>query len=459
MNNTIIKPLIKPLIFVLISMSSALSVYASDLDALLEKVITDGYEESDTHKQREKAFLSNQKNQANLVEQTIQAIDDAKLLQIKLNNQLKLNESLITELETEIEEKAGDLSNVFSIVHQISEDQKVSLQQSVISSEFSNRMGTLSKIEDKNELPKIEDLKQLWLIIQHQMTQSAHVNTSSLLVTDIEGVESKETVIRFGGFNSVIKNEFLSYYAPNTKLLTLSKQPESKFINEINQWFSPEKSLVKNVVIDPTLGGVLQQYLLQPTIKDRIKQAGLVGYAIIFIGIIGLLVAAWRLVYLFGVNKKVQAQMNHLDDIRLDNPLGQLLSVAKDNNLENTALLESKLEESILSHVPQLDKGTNFIKLLAAVAPLLGLLGTVTGMIDTFQTIVDLGTSDPQSMADGISQALLTTVFGLLAAVPLLFCHSFVTSKVRALTVILSQQSAGLLAMHIKKTDTENNHD
>ena len=441
-------------VVLIVSLLSVNTLYASNLDDLLDQVKNDGKVESKIHKQREKLFLSNQKNQTQLVKQSITAIDDATELKAQLDSLLKSNAKLITNLEIEIENKAGDLSNVFSIVHQVSADQNVAIRQSVISAQFSNRLQSLSDIEDKNELPKIEDLKQLWLILQHQMTQSANVSKTKQQVTSKDGVQLNIDVVRFGGFNAVSDNGFLSYYAPTHSLLTLIKQPQNKYLKTSSNWFDGSNSVLKEVVIDPSLGDILQLYLLKPTIKDRIKQAGLVGYAIIFIGLIGACVALWRLIYLSRVNKKVQKQIKNLDQIQLDNPLGHLLNVAKTNNHTNTALLESKLEESILTHVPQLDKGTNFIKLLAAVAPLLGLLGTVTGMIATFQTIVDLGSSDPQSMAGGISQALLTTVFGLLAAVPLLFCHSFVTSKVRALTVILSQQSAGLLALHIKKNDT-----
>ena len=453
--------LLKSCLFV-VALVSSNAVFGSNLNDLLDQVKLDGKTESKLHQQRESQFLSNQKTQAQLVSQTKNAIEEAINLKVQLDALLKSNNELISELESDIEDKAGDLSNVFSIVHQVSEDQSVALRQSVISAQFSNRLKSLTKIKDKNELPKIEDLKQLWLILQHQMTQTANVSKTIQQITNKDGVQQNEAVIRFGGFNAVSESGFLGYYAPTTSLLTLIKQPESSHLKRSSNWFDGSTAQLKEVVIDPSLGDILQLYLQKPSIKDRIKQAGLVGYAIIFIGLIGSLVALWRLIYLYSVNKKVQRQIQNLDDIQLDNPLGHLLNVAKTNNHTNTALLESKLEESILTHVPQLDKGTNFIKLLAAVAPLLGLLGTVTGMIATFQTIVDLGSSDPQSMAGGISQALLTTVFGLLAAVPLLFCHSFVTSKVRALTVILSQQSAGLLAMHIKQVDvksTSETHD
>jgi biopolymer transport protein ExbB len=134
-----------------------------------------------------------------------------------------------------------------------------------------------------------------------------------------------------------------------------------------------------------------------------------------------------------------------------DNPLGRVLAVAEKSGMEDTDNLELLLDEAITREVPVLEKGLAIIKLIAAIGPLLGLLGTVTGMIVTFQTISLYGSGDPKLMAEGISQALVTTVQGLCVAIPLLFLHSIVASRSRTLVQILDEQTAGLISRRAGK--------
>jgi len=115
-------------------------------------------------------------------------------------------------------------------------------------------------------------------------------------------------------------------------------------------------------------------------------------------------------------------------------------------DLHNDELLQLKLDEAVLAEIPALERGNSLIKLLAAIAPLLGLLGTVTGMILTFQAISLFGSGDPKLMAGGISQALVTTVLGLVVAIPLLFSHSVIAYLSRSMIQRLDEQCAGVLA-------------
>ena len=187
-----------------------------------------------------------------------------------------------------------------------------------------------------------------------------------------------------------------------------------------------------------------------PDLLTRVSQGGIVGYVIVALGGLGVLLALARLIWLQRVQRGVDRQIDDLDALRSDNPLGRVLSVIGSKpRLEALDTLELKLDEAILRETPALERWQGLIKLLAAVAPLLGLLGTVTGMIVTFQAITQYGSGDPKLMADGISQALVTTVLGLLAAIPLLFLHTLVVARSKALVQLLEQQSAGLIALHL----------
>jgi biopolymer transport protein ExbB len=122
------------------------------------------------------------------------------------------------------------------------------------------------------------------------------------------------------------------------------------------------------------------------------------------------------------------------------------MSVYTDNKDIDIETLELKLDEAILRESAPLETGLNFIKVLYVVAPLLGLLGTVVGMIATFQMITLFGTGDPRMMAGGISTALVTTVLGLVVAIPLTLLHAFLQGKSKALIQILEEQAAGIIA-------------
>ena len=91
---------------------------------------------------------------------------------------------------------------------------------------------------------------------------------------------------------------------------------------------------------------------------------------------------------------------------------------------------ESVLQEAILNQLPRVERGMAVLAVLGAIAPLLGLLGTVTGMIETFRVITLYGTGDPKLMSGGISEALVTTELGLAVAIPIMLCHTFLSRRV-----------------------------
>jgi biopolymer transport protein ExbB len=203
--------------------------------------------------------------------------------------------------------------------------------------------------------------------------------------------------------------------------------------------------------VDVTRGGILALLVESPTIRDRIEQGGIVGYCIIALGIIGLIIAILRWFALSTADRKVSAQLKR-ETASTDNPLGRVLAAYESNRGADTETVELKLSEAALKEMPALTKGLLFIKVTSAVAPLMGLLGTVTGMIKTFQVITLYGAGDPKMMAGGISQALMTTVLGLVVAIPMVLLHTVVSGKSRKIVNILQSQSAGLVAQHSERT-------
>ena len=184
-----------------------------------------------------------------------------------------------------------------------------------------------------------------------------------------------------------------------------------------------------------------------PNLEERWHQGGYVGYAITVVGVFGLLLALIRLAALAPISSKVSSQLKS-DKANDNNPWAVCSKIHEDNPSMDTETLELKLSEGILKETPKLEAGLNLLKIIAAIAPLMGLLGTVTGMIVTFQAITIFGAGDPKAMAGGISAALVTTVLALLVAIPVVLLHTIVNGRAQRIIHVLNEQTTGIIAEH-----------
>jgi biopolymer transport protein ExbB len=263
-------------------------------------------------------------------------------------------------------------------------------------------------------------------------------------VVGADGEEAVTEVTRIGVFNAVANGKYLEYIEETGRLVELQRQPQKRYTSRIEDLESATSGL-HPVGLDPTRGQLLGLLVQSPSLGERIAQGREVGYVIIAIGAIGVAIAIWRLLALFAIGAQVRAQIGKPDQPG-NNPLGRVFKVYTDNRSSDVESLELKLGEAILRETPDLNKMLPVLKIISVVAPLLGLLGTVTGMIVTFQAITLYGAGDPKLMAGGISTALVTTVLGLVVAIPMVFLHTLVASRARRLTQILQEEAAGILA-------------
>ena len=128
-----------------------------------------------------------------------------------------------------------------------------------------------------------------------------------------------------------------------------------------------------------------------------------------------------------------------------NNPLGRVLLVSQENPNMDTETLELKMAEAVLKETPKLESGLTLLKIIAAVAPLMGLLGTVTGMIITFQAITIFGAGDPKAMA-AVFLALDHYRIGSLVAIPTVLLHTVVNGRAQKVIHILNEQATGIVA-------------
>lgn len=429
------------------------AVATSPLDGLLNKIGQYQSQEKNIEKAREAAFANDIATQKKLLKEANDALVQEQKRADELKREFDNNEKKLTERTEELRLRVGNLGEMFGVVRQTANDLSTVLADSLTSVEVKERKADLNKLAEAKELPTINELEDLWYSLQHEMTINGAISTFSAAVLSPAGDTVQQEVTRIGVFNAINEQGYLSFDTELKVLQALGHQPKEA---RMARKYLTSTDDVAAFALDPSRGALLTMSLASPDLLERVRQGAFVGYIILLIGVIGLCVAAWRLIVLGNINKRVKQQQKELTKPNDNNPLGRVLNsyyaIPKPVNID---VLEAKMDEAVLRELPALEMGQTIIKLFAGIAPLLGLLGTVTGMIATFQAITNFGTGDPKLMAGGISQALVTTVEGLIVAIPLLLAHNWVAARSKNLVQLLDEQSAGLIAEALEQQNIE----
>ena len=423
----------------------------TDLDLLVESVKTTASIRAKEDKARLNKFLSDKNKQQSLLDNMKYKLTLEERRSERLTKQYEDNDSELSDLEEQLTLKLGSFGELFGIVRQTAGESKGQFMLSLTNIEFPDRIDFLGDLAERKslDLPTTEELERLWYEILNELNQSGKVKSYNTDILTKSGELVNQDVLRIGVFNSVSNGDYLNLVAEQNLLEYLAKQPERSIRRSAKKLQNSDD--YREVFIDPTRGSLLTKLIDRDTWLERINAGGFVGYVIIIILILGLTMGAMRFKFLDEESKSITKELE-TNNFSNDSILGKLNSVYSKYSGNNPEDLESQLEDILAKATPPLEKNLSVIKLLAAVAPLLGLLGTVIGMIETFQAITLFGTGDPKLMAGGISQALVTTMLGLIAAVPLLFVHNILDSRSRAISQIYEEQAIGLLALvSIKK--------
>jgi biopolymer transport protein ExbB len=422
----------------------------ADLDALLQQVKRERVLEQQQNKLREAEFVTARDEQANLLAEAKAQLKYEEQRTEQLNQTFQDYEKGLAEKEALLTEKSGALGELFGTVRQMANDSRGVLEGSMTSVQNQTRGEFLTTLAERKQQPTIEELRRFWLVLQEEMTESGKVSRFSAPIITAEGKVDEREVTRVGVFSAFSEGKFLRYLPETGNLVELGRQPVERLRDVVADFEASPQGAVEPVVIDPTRGAIMALLVQAPDLKERIEQGGWIGFIILGLGAIGLLIALQRFVYLNVVGRGVAKQQKQAD-ISLKNPLGRILSVSSDTQQQDVETLSLKLDEAILREVPKIERGLITLAVLAAIAPMLGLLGTVSGMIETFQSITLFGTGDPKLMSGGISQALVTTELGLAVAIPLLLIHSAISSKSNRLVQVLDEESAALVASNAEK--------
>lgn len=428
---------------------------AQSLDQLLDMVKKSQISESAEHKQREAEFARDKAGQANLLAQAKATRQAEEARSQALEKKYAEQQLLVTQKKNQLTERLGSMRELFGHLTSTAGDLRATLETSLVSAQLPNRgdfLDTLiEKMNGSTQLPDIEEIERLWYEVQREMVETGRVVKFTGNVVKPNGESASQEIVRVGAYNLVSNGAYLSY--ADGKIEELARQPDSAMLQSASALQSATSGVV-DLGIDPTgpVGGQLLSALIQkPTFKEYLDQGGSVGWVIVYVGIFGILLGLWRILVLFAMSAKVKSQLKNSANPNANNPLGRVLKVAQENKNVDAETLELKLEEAVLKERPAIESGLAILKIIAAVAPLLGLLGTVTGMITTFQAITIFGAGDPKNMAGGISAALITTVQGLLVAIPMVLMHTLVNGRAKSVTHVLDEQTTGIIAENAER--------
>lgn len=424
---------------------------ASSMSELLRQIEQGQAADSREAQQRLQRFQQAQNQQQGLLNEARNERSRLEQESERLEQLFEENQQEIITARQALDEALGATKELFGVLQTVSGDLQGRFDNSLTSLQYPNRGEFLSELNEKmagaSGLASIEDIERLWFEIQREIAESGNVVRFNHEVQNNAGEQAMQEVVRVGLFNVVSDQGYLTVNEEG-RLVELGRQPEARLVGTAEDLLDAEAGEGPvDFGLDVTRGGILGLLVETPTFGDQVEAGGYVGYAIIALGIIGLLIAIWRWIALTNDSRKVTAQLKS-DTVSTNNPLGRVLAAYEANRNADTETLELKLSEAALKEMPGLTKGLLFIKVVSVVAPLMGLLGTVTGMINTFQVITLYGAGDPKLMAGGISQALVTTVEGLVVAIPMVLLHTIVSGQSRRIINILQSQSAGLVAEH-----------
>lgn len=428
---------------------------AMDLDALLKQLEEGKFQQNEQNTAREREFAQKRAEQDRMLREAGNARDAEIRTSSQLETQYEENEFKIADLKQAVDTRLGSLKELFGALQQTAGDTKNKFFGSVISAQIPGRAEFLDELAQSmgksSKLASIAEIERVWFEIQREMTESGKVTRFNADVVEAGGAKVDKEVVRVGSFALIADGKYLDYEGATNSISELVRQPADRFTASAVDIQNSNGELVQ-LGLDPTGGSIMRLLVNAPNLEERIHQGDLVGYIIIAVGAVGIFVAIWRFIVLTMIGGKVRRQLKS-DTFKDDNPLGRVMQVKDKYPDVDTEALELHLTEAILGEVPKLSRFLVLVKMISVVAPLGGLLGTVTGMIVTFQQITLFGTGDPKIMAGGISSALITTVLGLVVAIPTTLLYALLNTQSKNIVSILQEQAAGVIAERAERTE------
>jgi biopolymer transport protein ExbB len=406
--------------------------------------------EQTTDRERLKRFQEAKAEQERLLADAKDKLLREEAVSERLEARYNENDKTYEKNEARLEERLGQLGELFGVVRQVATDAGGNMWASVTSAELGQRKELLDRLGRSKELPSTLDLERLWYELQREMTAQGKVVTFPASVLAASGELEDLQVTRVGAFAALGPGRYLKWQPEEGKLAELPRQPPTRYVSTVVQYQANDDGYAP-LAIDPARGTLMVGLTDTPSFLERVDQGGFIGYLTIALAAGALLLGAIRWVFVTVTSRKVAAQQRNPSP-RPDNPLGRVLRVYEDSKDLDPEHLEQRLDDVVLKESGQLTRLLWLVQTVSIVAPLLGLLGTVTGMIQTFQAITLYGTGDPKVMAEGISEALVTTMLGLYAAIPLVLLYGVLSNSTRRIMNVLDESVTKLVAERSEAT-------
>ena len=431
----------------------------SNPQELLEIVKKGQFADSEEQRQREREFRNEKNKQAKLLADAKAERARLEREAARLEQKFEANEALLVVAEAQLKERLGSLNEIFGHLAGLATEARNIFEQSITSAQFGKEReefltNLAVKMGEGVALASIPELERLWFELQREINATGEVVKFNTDVIALDGTVETREVVRVGVFNAVSDGNYLTYASTRGMYEELPSQPAGRYTSTTSDLFDADSFPVQ-FAVDPTGpqgGSYLASLISMSGAWERINNdggpIGLVIFYVLGLGGVGLFI--WRLYSLMGIRSAVDAQLAS-SSLNSDNPLGRVLKIAEDNPKVDTETLELKMAEQILNERPSIEKLNWLIKLISIVAPLMGLFGTIVGMIETFQMITLFGTGDPKTMASGISIALVTTWLGLMVAIPMTFMSAIVSNYSKGILETIEEQSIGMAAERSEK--------
>ncbi|EOX1787085.1 MotA/TolQ/ExbB proton channel family protein [Vibrio cholerae] len=431
-----------------LSLPFAFASVANASNSLVQQATQEKTQQQQHNQQREAGFVQTaqelQAAKAELLAERNRLQKEAD----QLSSQFSDNENTLARLEETLRLETGSLGEMFGVVRQNAKELQSELDQSVTGVEPRAHQQSIDDVVAAKTLPSMAQLRGLWQAMSEEIRASGQVQTTEIQWLNGQGETQTVPALRLGSLGLISEQGYVKWDNARQQALSYQQLP-SDFPT-----FSHIRTLVDGDVVtmkvDPSRGVLLEQLVLTPTLSQRLQAGGVIGNVILVLLGVGLIIALYRGAILATLRQKIKAQLKNPEQPG-NNPLGRILAVYNKEQQRSVEALELRLLEAVVDEQNHLETGLSMLKLLAALAPMLGLLGTVTGMIETFQVITQFGNGDPKVMAGGISMALVTTVEGLIAAIPLLLAHNILSAQAEAIRNILEKQGIGLVAQQAER--------
>ena len=430
-----------------LSISQLAGAEDASLEGLFERVKSGSSAEAQRNRERETRFASSAAEKAAMLREVQAKVRQQEALKDRLKGEFDSNEDRLVEITTTLERRIGDLGELFGVFRQTADDTQNLLFDSLVTLEYPKRREKIEILASSTEVPTIPEMQELWTLLIQEIAYSGEISRFESNIVAPGGTIYSDSVVRVGMFNAISGDRYLNHLTEENILAELPRQPAG-FARATAADLADASGQTIAFALDPSRGALLGLLVQSPSLFERIEQGKAVGYVILFGLLVGLVLVLERWARLTRLQGRINKQLKDLDSVSDDNPLGRIVATYYENqHLDDLETISRKLETVVIKDVAAVTAGLPVIKILATVAPLTGLLGTVVGMIETFQSITLFGTGDPKLMAGGISMALITTVLGLVAAIPLLISHTFLSAKAASLSKVIAEQAAGMMAM------------